>query len=303
MKPDNTSMKDRDQGLQPRVYPCALITGASRGIGAAFARILAQRGYSLGLVARTASDLLVLQAECLALGAPQVEILICDLSQTQAPRLVREWWGTLAWPLSLLVNNAGFGTFGAFEEADPKILQDLCQVDFSLPLVLTRQFEDCFVPPALLEVSGVPAFKVGVLNVVSTAAFQPGPQMAAYFGAKAGLLSWSRALAWEWKSKGRQVLALCPGPTSTDFGRVAGVHVRRSQGAGGTELASKSLGSDAVVMEAMLAWDRGDVICIPGSSNRWGVRLARWVDALAPSYLTRIAAAVIQRSTHKTPVT
>jgi uncharacterized protein len=185
----------------------ALITGASAGLGAEFARQLSKRGCRLVLAARRKDRLDSLAAE---LGhARSVEI---DLSgEDAAAELIRNL-SDAGETVDLLVNNAGFGLHGRFDKADPKRLRQMVDLNCGALTDLCRE-----VLPAMVERrSGA------ILNVASTAAFQAGPGMAVYFATKAYVLSLSEALHEEVRRFGVRVTALCPGPTRTEFGEVAG---------------------------------------------------------------------------------
>ena len=185
----------------------ALITGASAGLGVDFARQLSAKGKRLVLVARRGDRLEMLAKE---LGnARAVEI---DLSEAgAADRLIADI-AAQAEEVEMLVNNAGFGLTGQFAELDGKRQREMIDLNCGALVELAHA-----VLPGMIERrSGA------ILNVASTAAFQPGPGMAVYFATKAFVLSFSEALHEEVKGHGVRVSALCPGPTATEFGEVAG---------------------------------------------------------------------------------
>ncbi|MBA2771265.1 MAG: SDR family oxidoreductase, partial [Sphingomonas sp.] len=185
----------------------ALITGASAGLGAEFARQLANRGQRLVLAARRTERLEALAAE---LG--NARAVTVDLGR---PGAAAELIGDIeraGESVELLVNNAGFGLHGRIAKLDPARQRAMIDLNCGALFDLSRA-----VLPAMIErKSGA------ILNVASTAAFQPGPGMAVYFATKAFVLSLSEALHEEVKRHGIRVTALCPGPTKTEFGEVAG---------------------------------------------------------------------------------
>jgi hypothetical protein len=189
----------------------ALVTGASRGIGAAFARDLAHRGTrTFLLTARSLSDLSALADE-LRTQHPglRVETILADLAQENGAQTVYAEVERIGVPVHLLINNAGFGSHGAFETLPPNHERDMVQVNVASLLELTRLFL-----PAMIE------RKAGaILNVSSALAFQPVPYMATYGATKAWVQSFSEALWGEMRDRqtGVRVLCLCPGVTTTHF--------------------------------------------------------------------------------------
>jgi uncharacterized protein len=184
----------------------ALVTGASSGIGLELAREFAAGGYNLVLVARSEKKLEELAAELRDRHGVDARVLAKDLSKPQAPDELFQEAGAPT-PVDVLVNNAGFATFGPFAETDlGRELEEL-QVNVVALTHLTKKF----LPGMLARRRG------GVLNVASTAAFQPGPLMAVYYATKAYVLSFSEALAEELRGTGVTVSVLCPGPTATEF--------------------------------------------------------------------------------------
>ena len=185
----------------------ALITGASAGLGEEFARQLSKRGHRLVLAARRKDRLEALAAE---LG--NARAVGIDLARPgAADRLVADVEAA-GETIELLVNNAGFGLLGRFDKADPKRLRQMVDLNCGALTDLCR----AALPGMVNRRSGA------ILNVASTAAFQPGPGMAVYFATKAYVLSLTEALHEEAGRFGVKVSALCPGPTRTEFGEVAG---------------------------------------------------------------------------------
>ncbi len=236
----------------------ALITGASGGIGADIARILARRGDDVVLVARSAAKLDQLAAE---LG--HARVVACDLADPGAPaKLAAE-----VPAVDILVNNAGVGDFGPFAEADLAKTMGMLQLNVGALTELTRRY----LPGMLERGSG------RVLNVASTAAFQPGPLMAVYYATKAYVLSVSEAIAEELRGSGVTVTALCPGPTASGFQAAAAMEHSRL-------LAGRRLPSSArVAAYGVKAMDAGKVVAVHGLANKL---LAQSVRA-SPRAVTR----------------
>jgi uncharacterized protein len=185
----------------------ALITGASSGIGAVFARELAARGDNLVLVARRQERLEKLAAELIAKYRIQVEVLTIDLSKPEAATAVYQTVTAKNWTIDLLVNNAGFGDFGEFSKCDRLKLLNMIQLNISTLVDLTYQF----LPQMQQRGEG------SIINVASIAAFQPMPYVAVYAATKAFVLSFSEALWAENQNNSVKILALCPGTTQTEF--------------------------------------------------------------------------------------
>jgi short-subunit dehydrogenase len=243
----------------------ALVTGASSGLGEGFARRLAGRGHELVLVARRTDRLESLAAELRPLSGAAVEVLGADLETSAGRnRVIARLASRGPW---LLVNNAGFGTRGRFAELDPR--REAGEV--AVNVLAVQQLMRAALPGCLEARAG------GVLNVASSAAFQPIPHMATYAATKAFVLHLTEAVAAELGGTGVRVMALCPGPTRTEFGDVAGVEGDFSQ------MGPLYMSAESVVRTAMRAFDRGDVICVPGLVNQAGVTSVR----LAPRFAVR----------------
>jgi uncharacterized protein len=189
----------------------ALITGASSGLGEEFAYQLARERYDLALVARRKDRLEQVAAKARQLGAANVSIFASDLSAPGAAAALHSEVTNAGLEIGYLVNNAGFGTHGAFAELPIDRELEEINLNVSALVALTR----LFVPAMAARRSGT------IINVASTAAFQAVPWMATYAATKAFVLSFSEALARELKETGVTVLALCPGPTRTEFQSVA----------------------------------------------------------------------------------
>lgn len=189
----------------------ALITGASSGIGESLARQLAAHGADLILVARTEDRLHALAAELGARYRVQVHVLPADLNLPGAGAQLHAAVQARGLSVDILVNNAGLGGYGEFSAQPPAEIDRMIAVNIGALTGLTR----AFLPDMLARGRG------RVLNVASTAAFQPGPLMAVYYATKAYVLSFSEAIAEEVAGSGVSVTALCPGPVRTGFQAVS----------------------------------------------------------------------------------
>lgn len=189
----------------------AVITGASAGIGVHFAENLAAARRDLLLVARRADRLDALAARLRAEHGITVDVIAIDLSAPDAPRALIDQAHARGLSITMLINNAGFGARGAFDGLDLARQAEMIDLNCRALMALCH-----------LVLPGMIARGQGeILNVASTAAFQPGPWMAVYYATKAFVLSFSEALHEEVKDKGVRVSALCPGPTRTEFADVA----------------------------------------------------------------------------------
>jgi short-subunit dehydrogenase len=226
----------------------ALITGASSGIGAEFARQLSARGEELILVARREDRLRALAEEL----PGTAHVVPCDLA-SEAGELhdrVRE----LGLEVDLLVNNAGFGTYGAFVDADAARDAEQVRVNCEALVTLTHAFL-----PAMAERD-----RGGVINVCSTAGFQPIPYEAVYAATKAFALRFTEALNEELRASGVRVLAVNPGPVPTEWQGVAGHD--------DVGVVPGEIEPDQVVAESLAAYDRGRRSIVPGRTIRWFLR-------------------------------
>ena len=253
--------------VEPARQPVALITGASAGLGVEFARQLSKRGHRLVLVARRKERLDALAGE---LG--NARAVVIDLSVTGAvAELVANIEGA-GEQVDILINNAGFGLRGHFAEQDAGRLRQMIDLNCGALTELCRA-----VLPQMIERRAG-----GILNVASTAAFQPGPGMAVYYATKAFVLSLSEALHEEAKPHGVTVNALCPGPTRTEFGDVAGF----SESAALTRV---SMDAEPVVRKGLAALDANHAVVITGALNR----VVAFSTRLAPRSLARKVAGAL----------
>ncbi|MGZ8332999.1 MAG: SDR family NAD(P)-dependent oxidoreductase [Allosphingosinicella sp.] len=222
-----------------------LVTGASAGLGAEFARQCRRRGDELVLVARRRDRLEALAAE---LGSAHV--IAADLAEPGAAARLLADVAALGLEVDTLINNAGFGSAGAFVEAPAERLLEMIDLNVRALTELCR----LALPPMLERRRG------SILNVASTAAFQAGPYSAVYYATKAYVLSLSEALHEESKGKGVHVSALCPGPTATEFFEVAGSPNGR--------LAKMATDPRAVVAAGLKGLARNKAIVVPGMMNK-----------------------------------
>ncbi len=196
----------------------ALITGASFGIGMEFARIFAREGCNLVLVARSADKLRQLASELEKAHGTRSLILAADLTEPGAAAYVLDQTTRADIQVDVLVNNAGFAQYGLFAENDLEECLRQIQLNVTTLTHLTRLYL-----PAMIERAKTERRTGRILNVASTAAFQPGPLMAVYYATKAYVLYLSEALANELSGSGVTVTCLCPGPTATEFQKRANI--------------------------------------------------------------------------------
>jgi short-subunit dehydrogenase len=248
----------------PQPGHVAVVTGASKGIGAEIARELSRRGHELVLVARTTSQLVALAAE---LGTP-AHVITADVSDAEARAGLLGQVEALGLVPQVLVNNAGYSTMGPVHQSDPEAERNMLELD----VVALADLCARFLPGMVSRGRGA------VLNVASTAAFQPLPGQAAYGGAKAFVLSYTRSIAVELRGTGVTATALCPGPVETDFGKTAGFTPKQEK----ESLPPIMWVSAAdVAKKAVAGMDAGKVVVIPGAANRVGAGFA----SLAPKGL------------------
>ena len=237
-----------------RQTPTALVTGASAGLGAEFAAQLAARGHNLVLVARSADRLRLLADQLHAEHGVGVRVIAQDLTAPDAVARITAQLAAAGVTVDLLVNNAGFGTAGRFEEIPDGRDQDQLMVNVVSLVGLTR----ALIPGMLTRGHG------GVINVGSTAGFQPSPYFATYSAGKTFVLNFSLALRSEFQDRGVRVLALCPGPTQTSFFDTVGEQAA---------LGGKLMPASAVVRAALRGLDRGRAYVVPGFGNALGAHL------------------------------
>jgi short-subunit dehydrogenase len=244
--------------------PTALITGASGGIGEALARELARRKFDVVLAARSEDKLNQLAAAIQREHAVRTTVLVSDLTAPGAAVSLLERVRENVGQIDVLVNNAGFALHGAFNETDLAVEIDMIRLNVEVLTELTKRFL-----PDLLVTHGK------IMNLGSTASFQPGPMMAVYYATKAYVLSFSEALASELAGTGVTVTCLCPGPTKSGFQARAHLEGARLVAAG--LMSAESVARKGV--DGMLAGRR---LVIPGVLNWLGAQGVRF----APRRLT-----------------
>ena len=242
--------------LRPNEASIALVTGASSGLGAELARGLSRRGFVVGLVARRRDRL-----ERLASELPtRAEILPCNLADAGAREDLARRVNALRVDVEVLCNSAGFGTYGEFTELDADREVEMLRANVEAVVDLAARY----LPGMARRGHGT------VLNIASTAAFQPIPRNATYAASKAFVLAWSEALHAELAPVGVTVTALCPGPMATEFQDVADAQDFASK------LPKPMWVEPAEVAEAGLRGaERGARVVTPGVANRVSGQLSR----------------------------
>lgn len=233
-----------------------LITGASSGIGLDFAHIFAKEGNDLVLVARSGDKLEHLAQELAQKYSINCSVIVCDLSKLGAAKEILAKTRALGKKIQVLINNAGFGMLGVFSEIDSKTQSEMIQVNIAALTELTH----CYLNEMLKNGGGK------ILNVASTAAFQPGPFMSVYYATKAYVLSFSEALANELKGTNVQVSVLCPGPTMTGFQSTA--KIDDASKIFNAKIAANSLSVAQAGYDGLM---NKEVLIIPGVMNKIGV--------------------------------
>lgn len=252
-----------------------LITGASAGLGEGFARALAAQKRNLLLVARREDRLAALAIELAEWHGVAVEVLGLDLALPDAGEKLMAEAAARGLIVDTLINNAGFGARGNFVDIDLAEQRRMIALNCTLLMELCHR-----VLPGMIERK-----RGGILNIASTAAFQPGPWMAVYYATKAFVLSFSEALHEEVRAQGVKVAALCPGPTRTEFGDVAGVTE--------TELFKRlATTPEAVVRDGLAALDANQAVKISGTMNTIMAESIRFT----PRLLARRIAGSLQKS-------
>ncbi|GAA0369955.1 SDR family NAD(P)-dependent oxidoreductase [Bacillus horti] len=237
----------------------AVVTGASSGIGKAYAIELAARGCHIVLVARSKDKLEALADEIKSKHLVQAYALPSDLSKAGSPRQLAESIAELGLTVDILINNAGIGTYGRFEDMDPEREQAEIMLNTAALVDLTHHF----LPGMLKRKDGI------VVNVASMAAFVPCAYSAVYGATKAFVLSFSEALWAETRGRGVRVLALCPGATDTGFFDAVGSHDM----AAGSALSAP----ESVVQAGFRGIDRGSSYIVDGRNNYMAAQMGRFL--------------------------
>lgn len=253
----------------------ALITGASFGIGLELARIFAREGHDLVLVARSADKLRQLASELERSHSTRSLILATDLTEPGAAAYVLDQTTRAQIVVNILVNNAGFGQYGFFAEND---LEE-CLRQIQLNVTTLTHLSRLYLPEMIGRKEG------RILNVASTAAFQPGPLMAVYFATKAYVLHLSEALANELQGTGVTVTCLCPGATATEFHRRANATEMRL-------LKMGSMDAKTVAEDGYRALMAGKPVAISGFKN--------WLVAQSVRFSPRRLVTAVARKTQET---
>ena len=257
--------------MSDHIQPLAVITGASSGLGREFARIAAQRGYRVLLIARNMRALEVLSRDL----RTETHLLSLDLTAAGAVDQVSGWLADRRIVPELFINNAGFGAFGSAAEMDEAMLKKMIRLNVmaltSLSLRMARHMSR--------------AGGGHIMNVASTAAFQPCPYLGVYGATKSYVLSFTESLAEELRGTGVTATAFCPGPTRTHFGVAAGLS---------EENPFDKLAADpeSVALAGFNGMMAGRVVVLDGLSNRLGVLMSRLFPR---GIVRRIAGRMLQK--------
>jgi short-subunit dehydrogenase len=258
-----------------RMKKTALVTGASAGLGAELASLLARDGHDLVVVARRRDKLDALAADIKAKHTVEVHVIAEDLAKPgAADRIVREL-ERRGIEIEVLVNNAGFGWTGAFAESDPARQLEMIQLNVVALVELTRRL----LPAMIARKSG------RVLNMGSTAGFVPGAFMAVYYASKAFVNSFTEALAVELEGTGVSATVSCPGATATEFAQVAGNDKTAL-------FKSRVMTAREVAEDAYAAMMRGEPLRVAGFVNKVRIAMLR----VAPRGAVRSIAANLNKS-------
>lgn len=237
----------------------ALVTGASSGIGRSFALQLAAKGYNLMLIARSESKLEELAEHIRLNHKVEANFLTLDLSKENAAARIKQWCDELNIAPSVLINNAGYGLWGDFPVLDLEEQVNMHRLNTEALVRLTYM-----MLPLLAENK-----KSYILNVSSTAAFQAVPTLSIYAASKAFVLSFSRALHYEFRQTRISVSCLCPGPTDTGFAKRAGLDAL-------ADLAEKfNMSADEVAAAGLSGLFKGKAEIIPGALNKISAAVVR----------------------------
>jgi short-subunit dehydrogenase len=242
-----------------------MITGASSGIGAEIARLLAERGHGVTLVARRRERLQELADELSQAHGVRADVEACDLAAAGArSRLIRDVEAR-GLAVEILVNNAGFGSGGRFQDLDSETELQMVRTNVEAVVDLCA----AFVPGMVRRRRGA------ILNVASVAAFQPVPRQATYAATKAFVLSFTDALTADLHGTGVTATSLCPGPVPTEFGEVAAIDENLMS------IPGVSVSPEDVARNAVDGLDRGKRVVVPGPATRatalLGSMTPRWI--------------------------
>jgi uncharacterized protein len=248
----------------PRPDRTCVVTGASSGIGAEIALLLAARGLGVTLVARNEAKLVSLADELTRRYGVEAGVIVADLADEESRTAIATELEARSLLVNVLVNNAGFSTMGPVHLSDP-----------GREVAMVRTDVEAVVHLCSLFVAGMVERRSGaVLNVASTAAFQPLPGQAAYGASKAFVLSYSHALRGELRGKGVTVTVLCPGPVATGFATTAGFS---EEEAVGSMPKMMWVPAGEVAKAAVAGMDADRAVIIPGLANRIGAAVG-WLS-------------------------
>lgn len=250
----------------------ALITGASSGFGYEFVKLFTKDNYDLILVARNIEKLEEIRNE---FTSSKIIVIQKDLTKLNSVKELYNEIKEIGLNIDVLVNNAGFGLLGEFDTLDVDRQINMIQLNVAALTELTHY--------VLKEMKQRRSGKI--LNVASTAAFQPGPLMAVYYATKAYVLSFSEALVEELKGTGITVTTLCPGASKTNFAKVANVEK--------TKMFSKAMSADVVAQLGYKAFMKGQRVIIAGTLNKLGAYSAKF---LPRSFVAKIAKAITREN-------
>jgi short-subunit dehydrogenase len=239
--------------------PVALITGASAGIGAAFARLLAERGHECALAARRAERLTTLADVIADAGHKRPHVIALDLGERDGPARLAGELGARGLEPAIVVNNAGFGLRGPAANLDRA--EQIAMIDLNVRALAAM---------SLMFVDSLKRHGGGLINVASLSGFFPGPGMAVYFAGKAFVLSFTEALARELASQGVRVTCVCPGPVPTEFQARAGLHEQSPL------LLTRS--AEQTARAGYDAFMRGQRVVVPGVPNKVMAALPRFMS-------------------------
>lgn len=250
-----------------------LITGASSGIGKQFAKKFAAKGLDLILVARSEDKLNSVKEEILIESSVDIKVFPCDLSLEDGPKKVHDYTSSNDLKVSCLINNAGFGSFGKFEDTDLARYQQMVNLNDKALVSMSYLYLEDFKKNGMGR----------IVNTASIASFMPGPYMSVYYASKAFVLSLSLALNEEFKDYNIKVTAICPAPTNTDFWKVAKVEMNNFKAK------HLSRNTDELVDGSMKAIEENKPFYVDG----WLYKLAAFSTRLLPrNVLAHIAGQV-----------
>jgi short-subunit dehydrogenase len=249
----------------------ALITGATSGLGYEFVKLFAKDGYNLVIVSRNKQKMEQIKQSFQNI---EIKVIVKDLSEPNAVKEVIEEMDKQGIAIDVLVNNAGFGLLGHFDQLDIQEQLNMIQLNVAALTELTYYL----LPKMKQKKDGK------ILNIASTAAFQPGPLMAVYYATKAYVLSFSEALVEELSDSKVTVTTLCPGPTKTNFGSVANVE--------GTKMFSRAMNAEIVAKQGYNALLNGKRVVVTGGLNKAGTIAAKF---LPMSLAAKIAKSIARK--------